>query len=77
MIFARIGHGPCYYHWNEIFAGVSSQYVEELVLLCFSYICKYFSRRFLFFPDTITRAVHLGNGIFHIIMPHLQVISLT
>jgi len=22
MIFARIGHGPCYYHWNEIFAGV-------------------------------------------------------
>ena len=19
---ARIGHGPCYYHWNEIFAGV-------------------------------------------------------
>ena len=24
MIFARIGHGSCYYHWNEIFAGVSS-----------------------------------------------------
>ena len=24
MIFARIGHGPCYYHWNEIFAGVYS-----------------------------------------------------
>ena len=23
MIFARIGHGSCYYHWNEIFAGVS------------------------------------------------------
>jgi len=22
MIFAKIGHGPCYYHWNEIFAGV-------------------------------------------------------
>ena len=22
MIFARIGHGPCYYYWNEIFAGV-------------------------------------------------------
>ena len=22
MIFARIGHGPCYYHWNEVFAGV-------------------------------------------------------
>ena len=22
MIFARIGHGSCYYHWNEIFAGV-------------------------------------------------------
>ena len=22
MIFARIGHGPCYYHWNEIYAGV-------------------------------------------------------
>ena len=25
MIFARIGHGPCYYHWNEIFAGVGYQ----------------------------------------------------
>ena len=23
-IFARIGHGSCYYHWNEIFAGVST-----------------------------------------------------
>ena len=23
MIFARIGHGPCYYHWKEIFAGVT------------------------------------------------------
>ena len=23
MIFARIGHGPCYHHWNEIFAGVT------------------------------------------------------
>ena len=23
MVFARIGHGPCYYHWNEIFAGVN------------------------------------------------------
>ena len=23
MIFARIGHGSCYHHWNEIFAGVS------------------------------------------------------
>ena len=28
MIFARIGHGPCYYHWNEIFAGVL--YFEKL-----------------------------------------------
>ena len=25
MIFARIGDGPCYYHWNEIFAGVGGQ----------------------------------------------------
>ena len=24
MIFARIGHGPCYRHWNEIFAGVQT-----------------------------------------------------
>ena len=24
MIFARIGHGSCYSHWNEIFAGVFS-----------------------------------------------------
>ena len=23
MVFARIGHGSCYHHWNEIFAGVS------------------------------------------------------
>ena len=23
MVFARIGHGSCYYHWNEIFAGVT------------------------------------------------------
>jgi hypothetical protein len=22
IIFAKIGDGPCYYHWNEIFAGV-------------------------------------------------------
>ena len=25
MIFARIGDGPCYYHWKEICAGVTSQ----------------------------------------------------
>ena len=24
MIFAKIGHGSCYYHWNEIFAGVGT-----------------------------------------------------
>ena len=32
MIFARFGHGPCYYHWNEIFAGVtlSSTFIHEL-----------------------------------------------
>ena len=22
MIFTRIGNGPCYHHWTEIFAGV-------------------------------------------------------
>ena len=27
MIFARIGHGPCYYHLNEIFAGVTALFV--------------------------------------------------
>ena len=27
MIFARIGHGSCYYHWNEIFAGVPMQLI--------------------------------------------------
>ena len=26
MIFARIGHGPCYYHCNEIFAGVCEKF---------------------------------------------------
>ena len=25
MVFARIGHGSCYYHWIEIFAGVTNQ----------------------------------------------------
>ena len=24
MIFARIGNGPCYHHWTEIFAGVAN-----------------------------------------------------
>ena len=23
MVFAKIGHGSCYHHWNEIFAGVA------------------------------------------------------
>ena len=27
MIFARIGDGPCYYHWNEIYAGVTIRIV--------------------------------------------------
>ena len=30
MIFARIGHGPCYYHWNEIFAGVQIVFKPDL-----------------------------------------------
>ena len=25
MIFAKIGDGPCYYHWSEIYAGVPLQ----------------------------------------------------
>ena len=25
MVFAKIGHGSCYHHWNEIFAGVIIQ----------------------------------------------------
>ena len=29
LIFARIGHGSCYYHWNEIFAVVSPLPVGE------------------------------------------------
>ena len=28
-IFARIGHGPCYHHWNEIFAGVICDYLTQ------------------------------------------------
>ena len=28
MIFARIGYGPCHYHWNEILAGVSTYIVH-------------------------------------------------
>ena len=35
MVFARIGHGSCYYHWNEIFAGVTCDtgehtHIEEI-----------------------------------------------
>ena len=30
MVFARIGHGSCYYHWNEIFAGVTSNLISDL-----------------------------------------------
>ena len=29
IIFARTGHGPCYYHWNEIFAGVKQSFYKE------------------------------------------------
>ena len=28
MVFARIGHGSCYYHWNAVFAGVKC-YIEN------------------------------------------------
>ena len=30
MIFARIGDGPCYYHWNEICTGVGRNSVKDL-----------------------------------------------
>ena len=33
MVFAKIGHGSCYHHWNEIFAGVKGapqHYVVKL-----------------------------------------------
>ena len=38
MVFARIGHGPCYYHWNEIFAdvagvGVKISWVKQLFVI--------------------------------------------
>ena len=33
MIFARIGHGPCYYHWNDIFAGVYSREFKPALLI--------------------------------------------
>ena len=31
MIFARIGHDSCYYHWNEIFAGVIFDFLFTVV----------------------------------------------
>ena len=30
MLFAKIGHGSCYHHWNEIFAGVTYIFVERV-----------------------------------------------
>ena len=36
MIFVRIGHGPCYYHWNEIFAGVLCNQVRTEMEFSFS-----------------------------------------
>ena len=32
MVFARIGHGSCYYHWNEIFAGVRQNWFRIAIL---------------------------------------------
>ena len=42
MIFARIGNGPCYHHWTEIFAGVYdlstvAAHLRAAALSCFSY----------------------------------------
>ena len=41
MIFARISHGSCYYHWNEIFAGVRTNrnrtIIDRLNLQLYSY----------------------------------------
>ena len=39
MIVARIGHGSCHYHWNEIFAGVRHQ----MFLLLAQSICIHYS----------------------------------
>ena len=29
MVFARIGDGPCHYHWNEIYAGVIQHFLPQ------------------------------------------------
>ena len=31
MVFAKIGHGSCYYRWNEIFAGVEVNSLNKLM----------------------------------------------
>ena len=33
MVFARIVHGPCYYQWNDIFAGVTQWFIP-IILFC-------------------------------------------
>ena len=33
MIFARIGYGPCYHQWNEIFAGLPPLCNDIMVLV--------------------------------------------
>ena len=35
MVFPRIGHGSCYYHWNEIFAGVRLEEVKNFCVYHF------------------------------------------
>jgi hypothetical protein len=34
MVFARIGHGSCYHHWNEIFAGVNCLPQRKVLDIC-------------------------------------------
>ena len=43
MIFARIGNGPCYHHWTEIFAGVECQgHVVRGLTLLLVLLLRYF-----------------------------------
>ena len=77
MIFARIGHGPCYYHWNEIFAGVARMVHKKLqyydIFICVDWLFNE-SRGVCYAPtfNKLTRFWRLEKGLYVIFLPQIQ-----